>query len=267
MFAPKPLSALANKILPHGILTKLKAAYANYHRGEVARLNRRLMDALVSSQPGRVQSGPFKGMVYGDSRREYNLVSKWLGAYELELHDAVDKLCRRLPRFVVNIGCAEGYYAVGFALRLSEARIVAFDLDPNVAEACRDLARLNNVQDRIEVRGCCTIESLRELVGESTLVVCDCEGAEMALLNPEGVPGLIRADLLVELHDFANPAISATLLKRFGSSHEIEIIGTTERHPSDFPQLAALSPRDRILALEEFRPGRMEWAVMTPRSD
>jgi hypothetical protein len=261
MLVPKSMSVVLNRVLPATLLNRLKAAYTVYHRREVKRINQRLLGLVLSEQPGQVQSGPFKGMIYGQTQTPFVTVSKWLGAYESELHPALERLCRKPFSRVINIGCAEGYYSVGLALRFPAAKVIAFDMDPREMEACRDLARINGVQDRVEVRGACDLQSLRELVQKQTLVVCDCEGAELLLLDPVAVPALIGADMLVELHDFLDARISPCLKTRFIQTHRLEIIKSRPTSPNRYPQLDRLRPKDQALALEEFRAVPMEWAI------
>ena len=56
-------------------------------------------------------------------------VPKLIGSYEEEVHLIIEEIIRRRYSIVVNIGCAEGYYAVGFALRIPDAIVYAFDIE------------------------------------------------------------------------------------------------------------------------------------------
>ena len=215
MFVSRELSAWAARTLPQWMLAPLKAIYARYHYALVTRLNRHWLNRLVTEHPATVQSGPFQGMQYGETGLECEMVSKWLGAYEMELHEIVEVLCRGPYTTVINVGCAEGYYTVGLARRLTRASVYAFDLDPKMVTACRRLSACNGVGDRVTVAGDCSPVQLNPLVTGDTLIVSDCEGGELELLDPAQAPALKDADLLVEIHDFINPAISSTLLSRF----------------------------------------------------
>ena len=62
-----------------------------------------------------ILSGPFKGMRYGDFSYNSALIPKLLGTYEADLHGWVGEAVAAGYDAVINIGCAEGYYAVGFA--------------------------------------------------------------------------------------------------------------------------------------------------------
>ena len=194
------------------------------------------------------------------------LAPKLLGSYEAELHADLELLIPRDHDRVVNVGCAEGYYAVGLARRLPAATVFAFDSDPYAQHLCRRLAARNRVAHRVRVEGTCSPTRLCELVTGSTLLVVDCEGCELELLRPDLVPVLAAADILVELHDFIDPSISATMLSRFSASHDIALLDSTERDPAAYPVLDSLSPDDRVEAVAEHRPCVMQWAVMRAKS-
>ncbi len=77
----------------------------------------------------RVRAGPFAGMRYVDTSVGSCFIPKLLGTYERELASKVEWICRQQPELVVDIGAAEGYYAIGLAMRIPAARVVAFELD------------------------------------------------------------------------------------------------------------------------------------------
>jgi hypothetical protein len=164
---------------------------------------------------------------------------------------------------VIDVGAAEGYYAVGCALRLPSAQVYAFDTEPLARDLCRGLAGLNGVSERVHISGLCTPAHLAELA--PALIISDCEGGELELLDPARVPALARCALLVELHDFIDPRISATLTARFEPTHTCEIARSSARMPSDYAALTGLEPKLAALALEESRPTVMEWAYLVPR--
>jgi hypothetical protein len=86
---------------------------------------------LDSSIRGRflnrvVRHGLFYGMKYPSLEAAGStLYPKLLGSYERELHGIMERIVRTDYATVVDIGCAEGYYAAGLALRLPEARVFA----------------------------------------------------------------------------------------------------------------------------------------------
>ncbi len=223
----------------------------------------RLLTQMIVDKMGRtVQSGPFKGMELLDitSWGGFTEASKLLGCYEAELHSRLEFGIQRKPEIVVNIGCAEGYYAVGLARRLPGVPVFAFDLEPQSQEICRLSAERNGVGGQLTVGGRCTADSLAPLVaGKRALIVMDCEGAEIELLTAVSVASMGDCDLIVECHDFMNRAITPTIAPLFVNSHAIEYIQEGPRDPSSFDCLARVHSLDRWLLVCEFRPELMFW--------
>ena len=212
-----------------------------------------------------VRSGPFAEMTMVQQRTEGCLVPKLLGCYEQELHEVLRSLPARNYEAVINIGCAEGYYAVGLARLLPAAEIWAYDIAPAARKTCAALAQENGVADRVRIGELFTQDDFQGFAGKRVLVACDIEGAETDLLDPEAAPGLCAMDVLVELHDCFDPTISGRVIERFEASHEIRFIQTGARNLGDFPELAKLEHLDQLLALWEWRTGPTPWAYMTVR--
>jgi hypothetical protein len=198
-------------------------------------------------------------------------IPKLLGTYERELAPYIDRAVERQPRLVVELGAAEGYYAVGMARRLPHAQVVAFEMATEGQNALREMAKLNGVESRLTVLGKCEPADLASaLVDESDiLVICDVEGYEEKLLDPAIVPALRRLPILVELHDFLIPKVAETLSQRFCATHEITRIGQQDRSKADFPWRTlgtTLLPRSYLdWAVSEWRPVRMAWFWMEPK--
>jgi hypothetical protein len=221
---------------------------------------------------GRVRAGPFAGMRYIDASVGSCFIPKLLGTYERELACKIEWICRRQPKLFIDIGAAEGYYAIGLALRIAQAQVVAFEQDEKGQIALAAMAQLNGVADRLTVRGRCEPEDLAAALegNPAAVVICDVEGYEQALLDPAKVAGLVDAILLVETHEFLRPGVTDALCSRFARSHDIERIWQEPRDRAEFPwrtlgtMLLPVSYLD--WAVSEWRPERMSWLWMTPRS-
>lgn len=225
--------------------------------------------AYVQRHGLTVGSGPFAGTTYPEALIGFAdlLVPKLAGTYELELYPAIEATFAEEHDTLVNIGCADGLFAVGFARRDPGLRVHAFDLLPTARRVCRALARHNGVLDRFAIHGAADVEQLRGLDVHRPIVVADCEGAEIELLDPARVPWLREATILVELHDFMAPGASTIVPDRFRATHDVEVIEARPRYPLEHPEIAALpvGPVEQELAVLEFRPAPMQWAVMRPR--
>lgn len=250
------------------MISKLKSLFPTQYRPEV--WARKHCDGF-----SHVVAGPFGGMQYPDNELRPYLSSRLMGTYELELHPVIEELCACSYDTAIDIGAAEGYYAVGLCMRCPNLHMIAFEAVPFKRERLREMAIVNNVQDRLTIAGLCETENLRAALEnkKNVLIICDIEGGERALLDPEVIPDLQRATLLVELHDvfpeFAD--VPAVMRQRFEKTHEIrEVMGrnrTLKDLPFPVPPLWRELYRARLMArMDEKRPRNMHWYVMTPRT-
>jgi tRNA G46 methylase TrmB len=170
-----------------------------------------------------VFNGPFKGMLYIKQSSGSAFLPKILGSYEEPIHEWIEKAIGKKYKTIIDVGCAEGYYTVGFAMRLPTSKVVAFDIDNEALKNAIELIKLNGLEN-VQLRKECTYHELNELCTERSLVFCDIEGFEKILLNPLKVPNLKYADLIIECHDFLIENVTADLISRFVNSHKITII-------------------------------------------
>jgi hypothetical protein len=258
------LKRIVRQTMP-GFYRRLQQTRQHYALYRLGRKLRPVEEAVVAANGLAVQSGPFRGMKYINRAMGSALLPKLLGSYEAELHGAIEKAIVKQFTRAVNIGCGEGYYAVGLARRMPHARVWAFDIDGAARAACRKLAELNGVAERVHIEGACGPEELRKLTAERTLVVCDCEGYEMELLAPGNFAQPQACEIIVELHDSIDATISGTILARFSATHEAEVFEQTARDSSAYPGVRHLSAEQQRLAMDEFRPAGIRWAYFVPR--
>lgn len=264
MFVPWKLSRWLQRWLPDFLLKPLRAVYDVYFVWNMNRLLRRqsqILPLIFPDRPADVYSGPFKGMKYVGTSVGSLLIPKLVGCYELEISGVIEKISRQGYDRILNVGCAEGYYAVGLALCSPKTKVYAFDIDPEAERLCKELATLNGVADRVIFSGACDPAKLNEMIQGETAIVCDCEGYELELCDPIKAPKLAEADLLVELHGATDPKVSIRdiLIKRFKNTHHEQLIEVSGRDSSQYPILEKLPPRDRDIAINEYRTGTMEW--------
>lgn len=187
---------------------------------------------------------------------------KLAGRYEMEIADAVEDAVTWRPDMIVDLGCAEGYYAVGLALRVPSATVIAYDLRRSARWLTRQLAKLNDVQ--VDVRGEASKSTLqRDLErAERPLLICDVDGGEGTLIDVEQVPALADVRLVIETHDCIVSGITDLLTRRLDPTHRVVRVDSEPRQSSLLPQLA---PQDAALALNEHRPAQ-SWLVCLPRA-
>ena len=211
-----------------------------------------------------VMSGPLKGLDFLAQSTEGCHVAKQLGCYEQPLQPFIEQAISTSYQTILNIGCAEGYYAVGMARRMPDTHILAFDLNIKAQEVCRVLAAKNGVDNQISVGGLFKPEDFAHYSNQKTLVICDIEGGERELLDPRIAPALRGMDLIVESHECLRAGITKTLIDRFYDSHSITLVQDNgQRQLPDAPAwFHTLAHLDQLLAVWEWRSGPTPWLIM-----
>lgn len=215
-----------------------------------------------------VASGPFKGLRYGEIKSiGSTLAPKFLGTYEAELHGVIEDICSKKYSTIINIGCAEGYYAIGLALRNAMAKIYAYDIDSESRRLCRSMAEINNVSDRVSINEHFIMATLLDFNRSGDgLILSDCEGAEASIFykNEDSWRLLTENyDLLIEIHEFIKPGVSNYLKKLFTQTYKIKVIRSIDdlKRPTFFPTplLENQTIETKIRLMAEKRPSMMEW--------
>lgn len=265
-FEPSPLTSAVTQTLQDMLAGPPSAANLARALRHLAKWRAELVaNTITAREGGVVVSGPFKGMHYGVRAAEGTRAARLLGVYEASLHPVIAAIIAKAPDLVIDIGSAEGYYAVGLARCLPGVRVLARDANEAAQDLCRALALANGVAEQVEIGGVFTPADFALCEGARAVVICDIEGAEVALLDPSAGPGLLQADILVECHPGIAPGVVDTLKVRFGPTHHITEIG---RHVDDsgFPAwMEELSDLDRLIALWEWRSGPTPWLWMEKR--
>jgi hypothetical protein len=217
-----------------------------------------------------VRRGPFRGLKYPQaSSVGSSLIPKLLGTYELELEGLIEKLCLQPYTEIVDIGCAEGFYANGFAVRHPQALIYAYDTDPSARDLCRQMSRLNNVEHQVKIASECNpFEIVNLPYRGKALIFCDCEGYEKQLFNDDTLGLLKHHDFLIETHDLFDIEISTFLEEKFKhhgySVQRIESIDDLKKARTyDIPEIKHLSLIEKFQLLRENRMRIMDWLFCT----
>jgi hypothetical protein len=223
-----------------------------------------IQNTLLQQHGTLVMQGPLQGLDFLPQSAEGCHIAKLLGCYEQPLQPFIEQAIEAQYSTILNIGCAEGYYAVGMARRMPSTRVLAHDLNPKAQQVCAELAQRNQVSDRVTVGGLFSPADFAAYIGQRVLLMCDIEGAERELLDPGISPALKGMDIIVESHECLVPGITQVLMDRFKAIHDITLVhddGQRQLHnpPAWFVNLAHL---DQLLATWEWRSGPTPWLVM-----
>lgn len=218
-----------------------------------------------------VKNGNFKGLIYPSYTSFCSTIfPKIIGSYELELNEIIKKQCATNYSEIIDVGCAEGYYAIGFARNIPTATVYAYDTNEFARAFCSEMAELNKVNN-VKVESFCSEETLKNFVFTGKgLIISDCEAYEKYLFTKNNISNLLNCDILIETHDFIDPNISGNLIALFSDTHHVEVIGSVDDtiksrtyHYQEVQNLDIITKRKMFA---EGRPGLMEWLLMTPKA-
>lgn len=211
-----------------------------------------------------VTDGVFKGLKYPDwISFGSTLFPKLAGTYEHSLKKYFEGDDFQKLEVIVDIGCAEGYYAIGSLLANKKAEVIAVDTDPRAIVFCEEMAKLNQVQDRISYHSTFSWSLLEEPIKKNRkeiLIICDCEGCEFDLFNATYISIIRNCNFIIELHDFIKSGIKEKLTNEFKDTHEIHI--EAESRVANFKMLSRLNSLQQETILSEHRPMPMEWMIL-----
>jgi len=214
----------------------------------------------------RVISGPFKGLKF---KQRFPTKPMLLGVWEKEISFIWNSL--QMPMYIIDIGAAEGFYAVGLAKKYPKKKIYAFEMNPPTKRLLETVISDNSVTN-IETHGKCEYEDLRDFGTklEDSLIIMDCEGFEIELLKVESPSIFKKAHIVVELHEMYSPGCTKILKERFLPTHVVSELRGKHRYIEDWPAqlkfLRLLFPEKLLLQfMDEGRPYPMNWLYMKPR--
>lgn len=222
-----------------------------------------------------VLRGPFQGMQYPDfAATGSTLYPKLSGIYEEELVPIWNEVIRKPYDEIIDVGCAEGYYIIGLAIKKKDTTCIAYDIDEKAQMMCRNMAQLNGVD--VDIKAWCTPDTLLSFADspdKKRLLICDCEGYERELFTEETVRYLHNAELVIEAHDWrldAEVAISQYLMNLFQKTHDCNIIRGKDDYDraykhSSLKELEGFSIKEKYKILEEVRPAVGCWVHIVPR--
>lgn len=222
----------------------------------------------------RVAYGPFVGLQF-DSQSSWSASDRAgmiLGCYEANVLRELARLCNG-ARPMVDIGAADGYYAVGAVYAGLTPRAFCFEMTDAGREVIRANAERNDVADRVEVTGLAGVDFLDHIPSEywsedrSAVFLMDIEGGEFDLLTNEVLRRMRHSYAVIELHEAPDlvPSKIDALVARAGEIFDLSVVKTGPRDPAEIPELELMSDDDRWLLMSESRPYAMSWLILEPR--
>jgi hypothetical protein len=187
----------------------------------------------------------------------------------MEITDYILSAIKDKYEQVIDIGCAEGYYAVGLALKIEKTIVYAYDIDSEARKLTVEMANINNVSKKVLVRKSIKSSSFSEFdLTKKTLIICDIEGAERLIFNSSNIKLFKNCFLIIETHDWLDINISTDLENLFSPTHNVKTIQSTgdniKAKNYSFTELESLDLLTKYRIFEEGRRYVDEWLIISP---
>lgn len=240
-------------------------------------LNRRIKLSRKISKfyNNTIQKGPLKGVVLPDSFgvRGWTKSSIILGQYEAPVVAALDDFSSVGCNQLVDIGAADGFYAVSCLSAGLFKRALCFESSPKMREALLSWASLANLNSDIKVL--CEAssdfhENLSPNEWASSVLLIDIDGGEFEMLNQSVFANLPSTPFIVEMHELLfsdSDAKVNSLLAAAEATHSTHFVFGDVRDLSDVELPDGMSDVDLFIASVEGRPWMGKWALFIPRLD
>ena len=239
---------------------------------EINLAKKTVLEHIKSLHNNTVRYGPFENMQLAEKVwwGGGDAIPKILGTYERHIQDYLVSLKDKVQGPFIDIGAADGYFALGVLVGGLFDKTYAFEISEQGQEVLRNNAKQNGVVDNISVSGEANYDSLKVLVEkyESAAVLIDIESGEFDLLDDNMLDLLSRFYVIIEIHDrFSDegPELKLALARRASDYFDVSFKVPINAPYCDFEELAHFSDNQRLLAFSENRRSSMEWMILTPR--
>ena len=232
----------------------------NYYSKEIEKISK-----------NKIMYGNYKGtkMLINKSWNSYDLPSKYLGTYELEVQNLIIQSQKKnKKKYFINLGCGEGYHAICLMKKKVFQRFIGFEASDVAQSFLKKNLSINKMGQKAIIFKKENSNFLNNKVFEKyklkdSFFLIDIEGAEFQILNPINIKKLRKSKLIIEIHDFyKNPKNLIRNLKKF---FRLKTISTENRNIDEFKILEHMHDNEKWLLMSEGRPKKMEWIFCEPK--
>lgn len=194
-----------------------------------------------------------------------------LGIYEKEVLDSLTDLPKHYSTFI-DLGAADGYYSVGVLVNNIFKKSICYELDELGRELIKENAILNNVLERIEIKGLANknfYEEISEHDIKHSVILIDIEGSEFEFFSKKTFNIFKNSIIFIELHDFMfsnGDDLLIDLKNKAKDTHIIEILTMGSRDLSSYEEVKNFDDNDRWLICSEGRGKLMSWLKLVPKN-
>ena len=235
-----------------------------------------LSNKIFKKFKGVVKYGPFKGLKLSEKVwwSHTDMGSILFGFYEKEILEEVLKTSiNKEKKNFIDIGAADGYYAIGVLKSNLYDHSYCFELTKKGREVIKENSILNNVFKKISIHG--EVDTLLSnylpfYILNNSLILIDIEGHEFNLLSLEFLKEIKYAKVIIEIHEYFHEdgvRMLEELKKKLKIFFEIKEITTQQRNLAPFIELDNFSDSDRWLLCSEGRYKKGKWLILNPKEN
>ena len=239
---------------------------------EIQRAKNKVLNKIILEHGYQVAYGAFKGMKLSKNIywNKNDLITHILGVYEKHVLKKIIEFSKKGNYPFIDIGAADGYFAIGMAFSEIFKKIYAFEIDERGRKSLNRNIGNNLCKDKVVVDIEANFETLKEIVdkNKSAVILIDIEGSEFDLLDNKLLKLLSNCYIVCELH----PALSANgfekqnmLINNAKAFFDVSIIQRESYCPNKFSELNEFTDEERLIAFGEGRENNMNWLILEPK--
>ena len=239
---------------------------------EIQRAKNKVLNKIILEHGHQVAYGTFKGMKL--SKNTYwsknDIITHILGVYEKHVLKKIIEFSKKGNYPFIDIGAADGYFAIGMAFSETFKKIYAFEIDEEGRRSLNRNIENNFCKDKVVVDIEANFETLKEIVdkNKSAVILIDIEGSEFDLLDDNLLQLLSNCYIVCELH----PTLSTDgfekqnmLINNAKAFFDVSIIQRESYSPNKFSELNEFTDEERLIAFGEGRENNMNWLILEPK--
>ena len=239
---------------------------------EIQRAKNKVLNKIILEHGHQVAYGTFKGMKL--SKNTYwsknDIITHILGVYEKHVLKKIIEFSKKGNYPFIDIGAADGYFAIGMAFSETFKKISAFEIDEEGRWSLNRNIQNNLCKDKVVVDIEANFETLKDIVdkNKSAVILIDIEGSEFDLLDDNLLQLLSNCYIVCELH----PTLSANgfekqdmLINNAKAFFDVSIIQRESYCPNKFSELNEFTDEERLIAFGEGRENNMNWLILEPK--
>ena len=241
---------------------------------EIQKSKNKVLNHLVKIHGHKVAYGKFTGMKLNKNSywSKNDLITQILGVYEQHILEQLIEFSKENDSVLVDIGAADGYFAVGAVYSGLFNKVYAFEIEEEGRKNLTYNSEINSCNSKIYINIEANNNSLKKIIdnNKKVVILIDIEGEEFKLLNLETISLLSKCNLIIELHPSLVPdgiTKQEQLINYCKPYFDISLIRRENYNPNFFGELNKFTDEERLIAMGEGRENNMSWLILKSKKN